>query len=238
MAPHTRSAMRHTQLIYREDKDRGFWGLCLANRPHFDPGDGRTIAHDVLEHFPDDDGSMEHEYLALGALMHVRDGSAWLHDGPFPSRTTLGYTLASETIEQFHYHGADYQMRLPPRHRPVDPDDEVEEAIQEAARLAPKLLAAKFHYDDRDIGQVAWLQDPSLFAGWLRAGYVRARRRYRGYSSLDLHYTFRDIARVVNAWLDAAKQRGYPLGTRLRLDVSLRRREARLVVTEPGWDYR
>lgn len=33
-----------------------------------------TIPHDLLDHFPDDDGSIEHELMPSGALVYICDG--------------------------------------------------------------------------------------------------------------------------------------------------------------------
>lgn len=54
---------------YSEDQ-HGNCGWIL--KPEFDVSTPRAIAHDIIEHFSDDNGSVEHELMALGSILYGR----------------------------------------------------------------------------------------------------------------------------------------------------------------------
>ncbi len=60
------------QFVCEEHEEYGSLGWREKDKPHFAPFQGLAVAHDCLEHFPDDGPEIEHEMQALGAGLHVR----------------------------------------------------------------------------------------------------------------------------------------------------------------------
>lgn len=58
-------------------EEYGSLGLRPKWYPTGDPLSGMAAAHDILEHFPKDDGSTEGELQALGASLFIRGDGGW-----------------------------------------------------------------------------------------------------------------------------------------------------------------
>lgn len=54
------------------DQRNGELGWRMKGHPTFDPTNGNGVAHDMLEHAPNDNGSLEGEIQAIGGYMFVR----------------------------------------------------------------------------------------------------------------------------------------------------------------------
>ena len=61
-----------------EHEEYGSLGFKPSWYPNGAPLGGMTAAHDILEHFPNDNGGAESEFLALGAALWIR-GDAKFH---------------------------------------------------------------------------------------------------------------------------------------------------------------
>lgn len=57
----------HAKFICAEHQEYGYLGWKMASRPWTDPITDMGIPHDIMEH------TVEQEFQALGASIHVRD---------------------------------------------------------------------------------------------------------------------------------------------------------------------
>ena len=203
--------LRGTFTVDHHD-EYGFTGLRMKNRPHFDPGTGLTIAHDLMEHFRDDDGTTEHELMALGAMLYVRDCGADMRASAFSSEPYEG--IAADLIQQCFYMDAAKRTALenPGRTTRID-DEDVERQIQQVWPEAMRLMAHEF--DNQNM--YSWLDQKRLI-GWLRRGYRRAARRYKDIPSWRTAETFRRLSEEAD---EAIKRYEDFLGTEItfRIDV-------------------
>lgn len=171
------ATMRYFKFVYMRDPEYDIMGLRLKNRPHFNALDiGRTLAHDMLEHFPDDDGSPEHEFMALGASVYVRDGASYYHQVMPYSKLTVSEHIGSELIQQhFHMMSAGRRaLRQCPRRRCIA-EESYDEILMNAAHEGIRYLQAEFGDDDDQ--DISWATAQNIL-GWFRTGYARAARRY------------------------------------------------------------
>jgi len=63
------ATMKRYTFEVAEHEEYGSLGFKPSWYPKGDPLGGMAVAHDILEHFPKDDGSAEGEYMALGASL-------------------------------------------------------------------------------------------------------------------------------------------------------------------------
>lgn len=165
--------------VIERHEEYGEVGLRLKSRPWFDPLGGVAVAHDLMEHFNDDDGTLAGELQALGASIYVRDfGCYFSQRGGYI--TEPHKHIASDMLEQVRLtlDRGEHELHDPGRTRALD-DDYAESEIQATLTEACRLIRAE-EILDGDLPD--WLKGDEQrrrFVGWLRRGFRRARRRYR-----------------------------------------------------------
>mgnify|MGYP001599717771 CR=1 FL=1 len=137
--------------------------------PKGDPLGGIGVAHDILEHFPKDDGSAEGEYMALGASLWIRGHAGYYQNG------TAAENIASDLPMVWGI-----QSHVKPCGLSRD-----SEGIEQA-REAVKHWAREFKYMEGS--KLPSHEERERVARWIAKGYKRAQTRYRGIPSYKLAY--------------------------------------------------
>lgn len=176
----------------KEHPEYGGIGLWPVGRSWADPCQaGMTLAHDILEHFPRDNGSMEHELMALGASLYVRDGDSYFAN---QGRGNGSYivNIGAEGYSLCGYMETDGRTMLKPlpRDRPLR-DEDAEHLLSEAA--LEMLRSAKINEAENH----DWLRGRSAL-DWLRRGYRKAAKRYRGISPFWMMCCFTELEREID----------------------------------------
>lgn len=175
--------MKTYEFKVAEHEDYGLIGLCptwMGENP--DPLDGTVAAHDILEHGPKDDGSIEAEFMAFGAMFYVRGYDYFASKGRY--NPDPAYQAHSDVWEQYRYammRGESFTLRDPGRVPPCDEDDTIERMLD----LAKSMCRAEAEHDEQDPEAMdEWLSEENIrrMRGWMRKGYRRAVRRYRNCS--------------------------------------------------------
>ena len=195
-------------------------GLALVGRRWAEPLQGMAVAHDILEHFPDDTGSSEEELMALGASIYVRDHGLYF-SSVGRSRPDPGYQMSTDIVEQKRYmdeRGESYRLRDPGTTLRCAPIEGFIEAAREAVQKEARCF---FTYEEvpEFLRSSEWFK----IAGWLRKGYRRAKRRYRCTTSYHLCCLFRDIEQQVDRALKCIEE-----GARINIFVDVRHTRARI----------
>jgi hypothetical protein len=153
-----------------------------------------------MEHVPGDQGTVEDELQALGAILLVRASVGWWRESCV--RTLLGEQLVGLALhaesEPFKYPGAVsnvYAQKL--KNSDVDWD----------------ILGASYHMSK--IARTYAKSSPELVesyrqscVSWMRRGYRRAHRRYRGVQPYELSATFETIRSEVKLCFSLAPEIG------------------------------
>lgn len=182
------------------DDEYGTLGFRMRNRPHFNAVPGMAVAHDLLEHFPGDDGTLEHELMALGASLFVRNFEEYFHY--IGQRITDPVqNIASDFINQYHLHGEDYTLRAINTRAFAGSELYIEDVIQSIFSQGRRVVSA----DTSCIPE--WLKSGRRAdcVGWLRHGYRSARRRYRRYRQHNVLSAFMEIEKLVDGALRTAE---------------------------------
>ena len=171
-------------------EDHGDLGLIETTAPpEFFPLQGMGIAHDCLEHFPGDDGSIDHEFMALGAMIWIRgDQGYFLHQ---PTEANLSVEMSAMLWRYFYYDS--YTMR------PPKPGNRLEicSVVIGACKLATNEILYDFDIDEISDKLKEFMASARY---WLQVGYNRAKKRYpRPDKAVSV---FRIIEEQVNNILD------------------------------------
>lgn len=179
------------RFVYGIDDDFGNAGWILPGVPGYNAGDGLTVAHDTLEHRPNDNGTVEDELMALGALLWLRVETGYqaqyfpngLHAGTHMIVTGDISRMLLNLVQDVAQDDCLLQA-LPRASRPLS-DDDAEQSMRKAVAESIASTIAETGYQSIDPELVqAWnakLQEPETYdrcLGWLRAGYRNAKRRY------------------------------------------------------------
>lgn len=151
-------------------------GFCPVGMEGGTPGNGRTVAHDVLEHFSFEGDPIENELQALGALFLLRyESGAQVVDLSIP----LHVLLSRNVGDVFNDLLEDDSLELPRRRRVHGRDslpcDAVEKAVARACEVL-RTTEAPFHLDAARVDAI--VQAQAAFCDWLLVGYQRAVSRY------------------------------------------------------------
>lgn len=166
----------------------GSIGLQPLDMPHADPLGGMAVAHDILEHFPGDDGGVEAELQALGASLWVRNLDEYYHQkGQF--RTDPAENIAADFPELWSHVWEGFELRLTGKGRSRLDDSEADEIILRACDLGVKYIR------DNGGGGLPNLDYQIAMKRWMRVGYRRARARFRGIDRSELVWLFMEIER-------------------------------------------
>jgi hypothetical protein len=213
--------MRIFDFDCEKNEEYGFLGWAMVGRSWADPYLGRAVAHDVMEHLPDDDGDLSGEWQAFGAMLLIRGSTG------FPE------AVARDLVSD-HWHLAGQRgYRHCPKTRALGGG--VDAPVQRAAVEAKAGIIEHGLLDDQDPDEVEAVEDfCNNFIGWARIGYRRACRRYGGWAS-SAHDVFQQLEAVADASLERAEM----LGMRLRVRFQPHRLLLGVELHEPtargGW---
>lgn len=144
--------------------------------------DGRLFAHDMLEHFEDDEGGLFGELMAMGSILHIRAETGYFYSLYNPDASVHLSADLSMMLEKVFYG----QQELPPaRHIKKTyrlAEEGAESILQEAVAKARQSFVRDFRDSDcsGSIAEYADFADRNLalFVHVMRAGYRKARRRW------------------------------------------------------------
>ena len=179
------------EFIYKED-EHGNVGWIPEWLPNATSGDGRLVAHDVLEHMPNTSNrnSSEDELVAMGAMYFIRGETGLLYS-PYQSiediiAKDICFILSDSVNNSERVRSPGFKYRLS--------DSSTDNIFKEATRIGIKSFKDNYE-DDIDI------LDKHIYTytlNWLRVGYRQATKRYRGINQGYVGDMFPQIERLVN----------------------------------------
>jgi hypothetical protein len=232
--------MKRFDFTVAEHEDFGELGLRPKWYPLGDPLGGMAAAHDILEHFPNDDGSVEGELMALGASVHVRVDGGASTGGPYSRHFDELRDVSSDFLMQWDYlHSRENRSKLrrPPRVRDAEVLTRMRAIADEGFRL---IRSERGETDEEGENRLQFSdEERAAWAGWLAVGYVRARRRYSRVVGgiCSVAYLFMRIQELCDRALKHAQE-----GYQVRVYVNVKRAAVRVEVGledpyEPNQSY-
>lgn len=183
-------------------------GWLMDDAPNsYVPVDGLGVAHDVMEHMPGDQGTFIEELQALGTIFLVRTTTEWARQTN--ACEVLGRQLLSLALVERHNPIEEpttipYIRTYPLRNK------KVENYIQETAE-AMTSRARQYHDYDRLL--VEGFRHACI--AWMRRGYRRSSKYYRGIRPEELSATFDTISSEVNERFSLAPE----VGDRIHISI-------------------
>jgi hypothetical protein len=188
-----------TEFYFFEDASGDYDYQCLSHNPN-----GLTltygIPHDIMDHFPDDNNSIESELLAIGALLYVRDqdfSTVFDHVVRHPPATQMAASISllySYLCSREKNNGKLFECPLAPCGSSYSnlmgkisegDDDILEDAL---VRLRSKEDNTHFDVEDEDLLHIQQYIDDAT--PWLVKGYLDAMDRYGNNSRADIRDIF------------------------------------------------
>ena len=195
-------------------------GLRPVDMPEADPRN--AVAHDILEHFPGDDGGVEAEFMALGAAYWLRGETGYFQrNGNTHSPEAHIAADFRELYQHVAHEGFSLEDPSGATGRMLD-YEEADEALVRACCIGLREVNDEDEYDadDEALADFTSQESADRIVGWLRLGYLKAVERYAGVDAYTLaHSVFRAIDERAAKWLqgDAVE------GQTLRVTVDLKR---------------
>ncbi len=148
--------------------------------PNGDPLGGMAVAHDILSHFPGDDGSAEGEFLATGADLFIRGDSGYFQRNGNVNPPEKHLSAELGMIWNYHVH-RDGRTFVKPCGLTGDQD------LMDKCRhiVALGVEGMKDNYDHLTPPDA---EAQERIARWYAKGYVKARKRYRNLDAYSVAY--------------------------------------------------
>ena len=211
--------MKTYKFTVKEHKELGMLGFAPQWYPNGDPLSGMAVAHDILEHFPNDEGEAEGEFMALGASYRIRGETGYFQRNG--NVNTPAQHLASDFPMIFDITEQQRgSTRIKPCLKKARVDPEIREMFQRIIEYAKEELA------EQEREEVLYQEDEQHIINWLTLGYVKAEQRYSwkkyrfDFYSLA-HVLFQSIEEQADRLLKRAEE-----GMELTVRVNLRQLEA------------
>jgi hypothetical protein len=158
--------MTSYRFTVREHEEYGGLGLAPNWYAAGDPLGGMAAAHDILEHFPNDDGSTRGELLALGAAFFVRGEAGFFGRGSSIHECWKHVASDFPTLRmrsEWHVPHCPYRARVPAH-------------VREWIRLCVQEIRESLPVECD--GLVLSVSEEQNIPLWLAKGYAMARARY------------------------------------------------------------
>lgn len=172
-------------------KKNGFSiGYLLRGSPKtFDPRGAFAFAHDIMEHGRSDDGSVRDELIAFGAALFVRV------EGGFYKRFNANNADRVVPIENIALQIVNDVVPLYDQsYEPIQPIIPSPPIVQPLPNEMEKYVVDIFdHFCIRRPDPFSRSTFHSTIQGWMRYGYWRAKRRYKGKEPETLGNAFYEI---------------------------------------------
>ncbi len=186
-----------------EHEEYGLLGWRLQGHPTFEPLAGMAVAHDMLEHFPNDQGTPEDELQALGASLLVRGETYFATVGRL--QTSPAYQMQGELLQLYFWavqNESSLEFESP---GDVKVNADIDEILDDIITRNRETLESE-NLPDEDMDIFASPENMRRAKLWLAKGYNRALRRYKGVDVDSLPYLFIDIEKKADKLLKVATE--------------------------------
>jgi hypothetical protein len=176
------------EFIYKEWDANGKMGLTPAWFEGADPTTGQGVAHDMLEHFKSSAGIVEGECEALGAFILLRLENGWAETSRGgQDREEILYQNFNSVLNRI----IEDDLPLPRHKRSSALNCGAEGLIIVALKKAFADVSQMVEFHTEDTQERTRLKEQLqtckvAFRNWVRAGYRKAKTRYRSTCSYEV----------------------------------------------------
>lgn len=214
-------------------EEYGNIGLRPTWIPNTDPFLGMAVAHDILEHMPGDKGTFEDEMQALGASLWIRSNGYYQRNGNInPVHVHIGSEFENQK-DYFSQRGDGICISDPGRTLALDEwvENDITEALKYGRKCERDRCRENEGYGDDTITLMT-SRNMRYIHGWMRKGYRRTVRRYKGIQSYQVEHMFITIEEKADLLIKHAEIEG----AKVKFIVDVDRGDVRTVMQEYGDD--
>lgn len=180
--------------IVKTHEDSGALGFLEKTAPaNFEPFSGMGTAHDCLEHFPGDDGSIDHEFQALGCCLWIRGNGGYPYNNGSVEKNTAS-DIAYQLWRLFHFEN--YPLKGPKSTGRLVINNLVEETVNISRK---DIIDEANSVGDDPINEDQLEEFLNSARYWMQVGYNKGRKRYPDAGMAC--YVFQKIEKAVNSKL-------------------------------------
>jgi hypothetical protein len=212
--------------ICQEHEDYGMNGLVLKDHPTFEPLQGMTVAHDILEHYPKDSGELHEEFMAIGAMLYGRG-----EGGYFAGRSSsVEDNCVADLTNIIHYASSHNKELKPCTFKVVAPDtscfdcDTYEEL---GVQHIQNEFSDRLEYYDIISTNEKIEEFVNQACRWICRGYYKAKDRYRNTDSYTLTELFRNCEQQIDNEL-----KSLIVGQEVKVTINLVNATVRVIVLD------
>lgn len=171
-------------------------GLALKGMEFAEAGAAMTCCHDIMEHFPGDEGNAEGELMALGASFYTRGESYHFIRASFNCDPAWHMQAEWYNILDYLLDNGDvlsWELKNKKLKTQKLDDERAEDWIQWSAEMM--VTYDNIEEAHEQIGVEKWMV-PIIkhnIIAYMRKGYRKARDRYQGQDTYDLAYVFHSM---------------------------------------------
>ncbi len=175
-------------------EDYGEQGWRPVDMPEADPIE--AVAHDTIEHFAGDDGSIAAEFMALGAMYAVRGETGWFAARPYGADPVANLAADFPELAR-HFVYEDFPLPDAPRTLPLreeHTDDALRAAVMQGLEMLPGEFGDTFD-NEADAALIEFMAKGADILAYMRIGYRKARKRFAGGGMESIAWAFTEIDR-------------------------------------------
>jgi len=177
--------------------DYGMLGLVLKGHPGFEPLQGLTCTHDILEHFPEDTGELHEEFLAFGAMLYGRGEGGYFNRG----RYTIAENMAADFFSIINYAMQHNKVLIDCPGRVHAPNGYYFDC-EDFEKLGRKAILDELGDSLDMFDQISTKPKIRRFVHqacrWICRGFYKAKVRYRNQSSYLITEMFREYEKKID----------------------------------------
>lgn len=219
--------MKTYKFKVKEHEEYGSLGFAPTWYPEGEPFQGMTVAHDIMEHFPKDEGGAEGEFMALGVAYRLRGETGYMQKNGNP-HSTIDHI--SSDIPQIFFTISNTQghTRIRPAPKKCRIPSKVRDDFWQVVYAGHRLLREEYGQ-----GDLLNRADREHIVNWMAMGYQQAGKRYKGMKFYDLAWcVFDQISEQADKALKYVEE-----GMELTVRVDFKNMEVRMNCDYPEEDY-
>lgn len=227
------------RFIVEEHTEYGGLGLRPLDMPNADPLGGMTVAHDLLEHFPGDDGGVEAEFMALGACYFLRHESGFVN-GQYGGNRDAADAFSGDFMELYrHIAHEGFSLTDPGPEAPIEceyTETALNGIVRKGLALTREEIADACDDDSDELHTFCSTQTGERILGWLRRGYRKATERFENVDAYSLaEVVFKGVETRIDNYLKSDPMEGTEI--EVTIDLSTLEFSMESVMGEGETDY-
>jgi len=177
------------------DRNAEWSGWRMTGMDHFDPGESFTLVHDALEHFTNNETTLEQEMMAFGSMFLIRVLGGWWHRENAYHAGREAEIMASEIIRFLAESGWKIESR-----KGCQIHEDMRDYVLDREAIQHEILANEYNEHRGWVSQAHAYNAYIQCMRWASKGYAKACKRWKDSRPYQLCDLFCGIQRKVEQY--------------------------------------